>query len=51
MLLPVLATMLQFSPAEVAKCQEASSRADTPAGASRNLMRVNIEALLRRTYV
>ncbi len=29
-LLPVLATMLHFSPAEVAKCQEAT--ADAPAG-------------------
>ena len=29
-LLPVLATMLHFSPAEVAKCQEATSNA--PAG-------------------
>ena len=34
MLLPVLATMLQFSPAEVAKCQEASSRTEAPAGAN-----------------
>ncbi len=30
-LLPVLATMLHFSPAEVAKCQEAAT--DAPAGA------------------
>jgi hypothetical protein len=32
MLLPVLATMLHFSPAEVAKCQDASSGTEAPAG-------------------
>ena len=31
-LLPVLATMLQFSPAELERCQEAGGQPETPKG-------------------
>ena len=49
MLLPVLATMLHFSPAEVAKCQEASSGTDHPSGADASTCHCDVRQCKKRS--